>query len=66
MSLLTQVSPGKFCERELMVFPGYKVGSIQLLDIQNVSRVSSAPTCLNAHRYPAELINMYTIVDQRV
>jgi hypothetical protein len=46
-----QVSPGKFCERELLVFPGYKVGSIQLIDIQNVSRVSSAPTCLNAHRY---------------
>jgi WD40 repeat protein len=47
---LCEVSPGKFCERELLVFPGYKVGSIQLIDIQNVSRVSSAPTCLNAHR----------------
>jgi hypothetical protein len=28
-----QVSPGKFCERELLVFPGYKVGSIQLITL---------------------------------
>jgi len=47
---LCEVSPGKFSERELLVFPGFKVGSIQLLDIQNVTRVSSAPTCLNTHR----------------
>jgi len=47
---LCEVTPGKLSERELLVFPGYKVGSIQLLDISNITRVSSAPTCLNAHR----------------
>jgi len=47
---LCEMTPGKFCEKELLVFPGFKVGSIQLLDIQHITKVSSAPTCINAHR----------------
>jgi len=47
---LCEVTPGKLCEKELLVFPGFKVGSIQLLDIHNITGVSCAPTCINAHR----------------
>ncbi len=36
---------------ELIVYPGFKTGSIQLVDLRNVSRGSSlAPITINAHQ----------------
>ena len=42
-----QVSPMRCGEREVMVFPGFKAGSIQLVDLYTTEqRVSSAPVTI--------------------
>eukprot|EP00092_Neocalanus_flemingeri_P018204 GFUD01019701.1.p1 GENE.GFUD01019701.1~~GFUD01019701.1.p1 ORF type:complete len:360 (-),score=111.73 GFUD01019701.1:91-1170(-) len=48
---LCEVSPIRCGEKEVMVFPGYKTGSIQMVDLFTTEqRVSSAPVSLNAHK----------------
>jgi len=48
---LCEVSPQRCGEREVMVFPGYKTGSIQMVDLSTTEqRVSSAPVSVNAHK----------------
>jgi len=48
---LCEVSPLRCSEREVMVFPGYKTGSIQMVDLYSTEqRVSSAPVSINAHK----------------
>jgi len=48
---LCEVSPLRFGEREVMVFPGFKTGSIQLVDLYSTEqKVSSAPVVVNAHK----------------
>jgi len=48
---LCEVSPLRFGEREVMVFPGFKTGSIQLVDLFSTEqKVSSAPVVVNAHK----------------
>eukprot|EP00095_Tigriopus_kingsejongensis_P011437 maker-scaffold222_size251774-snap-gene-0.23 protein:Tk11437 transcript:maker-scaffold222_size251774-snap-gene-0.23-mRNA-1 annotation:"wd repeat domain phosphoinositide-interacting protein 4" len=51
---LCEVSPIRSTsssEAELMVFPGYKAGSIQLVDLATTEQhVSSAPVTINAHQ----------------
>lgn len=48
---LCEVSPLRCGEREVMVFPGFKVGSIQLVDLTTTERrVSQAPVSINAHK----------------
>jgi len=48
---LCEVSPMRCGEREVMVFPGFKAGSIQLVDLYTTEqRVSSAPVTINAHK----------------
>ncbi|XP_074660249.1 WD repeat domain phosphoinositide-interacting protein 4-like [Tubulanus polymorphus] len=48
---LCEVSPS--LERQIVAFPGYKCGSLQLLDLSDVSAVesvSSSPVTINAHQ----------------
>jgi len=48
---LCEVSPLRCGDREVMVFPGYKTGSVQMMDLfSSEQRVSSAPVVINAHR----------------
>jgi hypothetical protein len=48
---LCELSPLRCGEREVMVFPGFKTGSIQLVDLYTTEqKVSSAPVSVNAHR----------------
>ena len=48
---LCEVSPLRTGDREVMVFPGYKTGSVQMMDLfTSETRVSSAPVVVNAHR----------------
>merc|ERR1719242_1362588 len=48
---LCEVSPLRTGDREVMVFPGYKTGSIQMMDLfTSEQKVSSAPVVVNAHK----------------
>jgi len=48
---LCEVSPLRTGDREVMVFPGYKTGSIQMMDLYtSEQKVSSAPVVVNAHK----------------
>lgn len=48
---LCEVSPLRTGDKEVMVFPGYKTGSVQMMDLfTSEQRVSSAPVVVNAHR----------------
>merc|ERR1711974_161644 len=48
---LCEVSPMRCGEREVMVFPGFKAGSIQLVDLYTTEqRASSAPVTWDAHK----------------
>ncbi|XP_050437315.1 WD repeat domain phosphoinositide-interacting protein 4-like [Adelges cooleyi] len=48
---LCEVSPLETSEKQVLVFPGHKIGSIQLLDVSNLeTSSSSAPITLNAHQ----------------
>jgi hypothetical protein len=45
------VTPYTSSERQLLVFPGHRIGSIQLLDLTTTeSRISSAPVNISAHQ----------------
>lgn len=48
---LCELSPLASAERQLLVFPGHKLGSIQLVDLSNTEMgMSSAPSSINAHQ----------------
>ncbi|XP_076362152.1 WD repeat domain phosphoinositide-interacting protein 4-like isoform X2 [Tachypleus tridentatus] len=48
---LCEVSPLASSERQLLVFPGHKCGSIQLVDLSTTERgMSSAPFTISAHQ----------------
>ncbi len=45
------MTPYTSSERQLLVFPGHRIGSIQLLDLTTTeSRISSAPVNISAHQ----------------
>ncbi|KAG8232241.1 hypothetical protein J437_LFUL011794 [Ladona fulva] len=48
---LCEVSPITSCEKQLLVFPGHKTGSVQLVDLSSTEAgMSSAPVTINAHQ----------------
>nr|CAD7444702.1 unnamed protein product [Timema bartmani] len=48
---LCEVSPIVSAERQLLVFPGHKLGSVQLVDLASTEAgISSAPVTINAHQ----------------
>ncbi|KAL1130235.1 hypothetical protein AAG570_013173 [Ranatra chinensis] len=48
---LCEVSPIITAEKHLLIFPGHKMGSVQLVDLANTEAgMSSAPVTLNAHQ----------------
>lgn len=48
---LCEVSPLATAEKQLLVFPGHKIGSVQLLDLSNTEiGISTAPVWIEAHR----------------
>ncbi|KAK3926405.1 WD repeat domain phosphoinositide-interacting protein 4 [Frankliniella fusca] len=47
---LCEISPIVTAERQLLAFPGHKIGSVQLVDLSNTEAgISSAPLTINAH-----------------
>ena len=45
------MSPLRCGDREVMVFPGYKPGSVQMMDLfSSEHKDSSAPVVVNAHK----------------
>uniref|UniRef100_A0A6M2DMH5 Uncharacterized protein n=1 Tax=Xenopsylla cheopis TaxID=163159 RepID=A0A6M2DMH5_XENCH len=48
---LCDMSPLSSSEKQLLVFPGHKIGSVQVVEIESTeSSASSAPITINAHR----------------
>ncbi|XP_072159036.1 WD repeat domain phosphoinositide-interacting protein 4 isoform X2 [Bemisia tabaci] len=48
---LCEISPLVSSEKQILTFPGHKVGSIQLVDLSNtVANASTAPVTINAHQ----------------
>jgi len=48
---LCEVSPLRCGDKEVMIFPGYKTGSVQMMDLfSSEQKVSSAPVVVNAHK----------------
>lgn len=48
---LCEVTPFQTAERQLLMFPGHKMGSVQLVDLANTEAgMSSAPVTINAHQ----------------
>ncbi|XP_022904723.1 WD repeat domain phosphoinositide-interacting protein 4-like [Onthophagus taurus] len=56
---LLEVSASRMSEYQIAVFPGFKTGSIQILDLNNIeSSTSSAPVFIAAHENPIACIAM--------
>jgi len=48
---LCEISPMSSSERQLLVFPGFKAGSVQLVDLATTEpAMSTAPVTINAHQ----------------
>ncbi|XP_066909778.1 WD repeat domain phosphoinositide-interacting protein 4 isoform X3 [Halyomorpha halys] len=56
---LCEITPFLTSERHLLVYPGHKAGSVQLLDLANTEAgISSAPITINAHQNEIGCLSM--------
>ncbi|KAF5276239.1 hypothetical protein FQR65_LT04044 [Abscondita terminalis] len=48
---LCEMSPLASAEKQILIFPGHKVGSVQIVDLTSTEiGISTAPVCISAHK----------------